>query len=127
MHKFHNPSTASKPGPTYSQGVETAAGARTLHVSGQIGVDAAGRTGETAAEQSRMAFANVEAILHSAGMNVTDLVRIRCYLVDDGDLGAFKVEREAFLKGAKPASSLIIVKALADPKWLVEVEADAAK
>ncbi len=127
MHKSYNPSTVGKPGPTYSHGVEIAPGARTLHVSGQIGIDASGKTGQGAAEQSSIAFANVEAILKDAGYGVADLVRIRCYLVDEEDLSAFKAAREVFLKSNKPASSLVFVKALADPSWVVEVEAVAAR
>ena len=127
MHKPINPPSIGAPGPTYSHGIEVPAAARQLHISGQIGVDASGRVGRDALEQAQIAFANVAEILKSAGMSTDDLVRIRCYLVSEADLAAFKEARAQFLGACKPASSLLIVKALADPAWRVEVEAVAAR
>ncbi|SAL68237.1 hypothetical protein AWB69_07977 [Caballeronia udeis] len=59
-------------------------------------------------------------------MRLENLVRIRCFLIDVADIEVLKASRAAFLGEARPTSSLLIVKALGDPSWSVEVEAIAA-
>lgn len=127
MFKALNPAGIWAPGPTYSHGVEVPGAACTLHISGQIGVDKSGRTGGDITEQTEIAFQNVLAILQESGMTKDNLVRLRCYLVNESDIQPFKTVRAEFLDGRKPASSMLIVKALGDPTWLVEIEAIAAK
>lgn len=126
MHKTYDPKSIVQPGPTYHHGMEIVPGSRTLHISGQIGVDRHGHVGSTVREQADIAFANVHAILEAAGMRLENLVRIRCFLIDVADIEVLKASRAAFLGEARPTSSLLIVKALGDPSWSVEVEAIAA-
>ena len=53
--------------PVFSQGTVTPAGARTLYVGGQNGVDASGQlVGESLAAQTEQAMKNVLAVLNEA-------------------------------------------------------------
>jgi enamine deaminase RidA (YjgF/YER057c/UK114 family) len=130
-HLSHNPSTIAAPTGAYSHGIEVAPDARWLYVTGQVGLDAAGTMATTIEEQCRLAFGNLGEILASAGMTTDDLVRVNAYVIDPRYIEAYAVARDAFLDsgesgGAVPASTVLVVSALADPTMWVEVEAVAA-
>lgn len=127
MHVSHNPSTVAPPFGTYSHGIEVPAGARWLYASGQVGVMPDGTVADGIEAQSEWALRNLMAVLDAAGMEPRDLVRLNQYLTRAEDVGAFRAVRARFLGELRPASTLVMVGALASPDWLVEVEAVAAK
>ena len=96
-----------------------------LHVSGQIGVRPDGTLGAGFSEQARLAWENLMAVLAAARMDESHLIKLTTYLTDAADLKDLNPVRSGFLKEARPASTLIIVKALARPEWLFEVDAVA--
>ena len=53
------------------------------------------------------------------------MVRTRVYLVDAGDAGAVGRAHAAAVGSAAPAASMVIVAGLLDPRWRVEIEAEA--
>lgn len=61
----------------YSQAVEVTGATRTLYISGQVGIDAAGDTPTDAVEQNRLVWSNLVAQLRAAGMTLDNLVRTR--------------------------------------------------
>ena len=122
-----NPPTVPASFSRYSQGVAAPAAARWLHVSGQVGIPIGGILPDTFEEQARNAWRNVLGVVDAAGMAGTDLVKVTAYLTRAGDIGQYRTVRDSMLGGAKPASTLVVVSALADPRWLVEIEAVAAK
>jgi enamine deaminase RidA (YjgF/YER057c/UK114 family) len=77
--------------------------------------------------QAERVFANIEAILKSAGMDVADLVKVNVYITHPDYAPAVRKAREASFKGHKPASTLAIISSLANPIYLVEIEGIAAK
>ena len=105
----------------YSQAVEVSGATRTLYVSGQIGVDAAGATPADAIEQNRLAWSNLTAQLRAAGMTLDNLVRYTTILPDLADLAAARSVRAEFLGDRRPGSTLIVA-GLASPAWKVEIE-----
>lgn len=110
---------------TYSPGVVAPAG-RILHISGQIataGPD--GKITSDPAEQCRMAWDGLLAVLKEAGMTLDDVVKVTVFLTSADHIPTFRASRTAALEGRKPASTLLIVAGLADPAWLVEIEAVA--
>lgn len=123
--KKHNPATIAQPMGAYSNGVSAPGGGRWLYIAGQIGVDKAGQVPADFAGQAHNAWTNLVAILADAGMDVSHLVKVTHYLVDEADLPAYNPVRSQFLGEARPASTLVIAKALARPQWRVEVEAIA--
>ena len=122
----HNPNTIAAAFSSYSLAVEASAQARWLHVSGQVGVAPDGALALSAEAQMETAFRNVLAILNSAGMGPHDLVKVTVFLTRAEDVGRYRQVRDRMLAGATPASTLLVVAALADPGWLVEIEALAA-
>ena len=126
MARQHNPASIAPPFSRYSQGFEVPAGARWLHVSGQVGVRPDGSLAGSAEAQMEAAWSNVLAVLEAAGMRAHDLVKVTAFLTRPEDTPLYREVRDRMLGGAQPASTLLIVQALASPDWLVEIEAVAA-
>ncbi len=122
----HNPNTIAAAFSSYSLGVEAPAKARWLHASGQVGVAPDGSLAQGSEAQLETAFRNILAILSSAGMGPHDLVKVTVFLTRSEDVGLYRQVRDRMLAGATPASTLVVISALADPGWRVEVEAIAA-
>ena len=81
-----------------------------------------------AAAQARVAFGNATAALEQAGFSIDDVVRTRMYVVDiaaNNDAVA-SVHGQVFAD-VRPATALIGVAGLLDPRMLVEVEVDACR
>jgi enamine deaminase RidA (YjgF/YER057c/UK114 family) len=126
MVKHHNPPTVAPPFSRYSHGVEVPAGARWLHISGQIGVKPDGTLADGAEAQMEQAWRNIFAILEAAGMTRHDLVKTTVFLTVHADTALARGVRDRMLAGATPASTLIFVAGLARPDFLIEIEAIAA-
>src|SRR6266852_8798162 len=100
------------------------AGDRVL-VSGTGPVFADGSCPDDAAAQARRCVEIIAAALAEAGVGVDKVIRTRMYLTSAADADAVgAVHREAF-GTARPAATLVIVAGLADPRWRVEIEAEA--
>lgn len=115
--------------PTYSHAV-SATGGTTVYVSGQIAVDAEGRTvgvGDLAAQTDQV-MKNLGVVLQAAGATFADVVKITTFVVD------YRPEHRPVIAEVRgrylptdnpPASTLIGVTALAAPDYLIEIEATA--
>jgi enamine deaminase RidA (YjgF/YER057c/UK114 family) len=122
-----NPDTLPTPG-GYTQ-VVVATGGRIIYVSGQVAVDAGGEVvapGDAPA-QARQAFLNLRAALEGSGASVADVAKLTWYVVGYRPelLPALAASRADVFGDHAPASTLIGVQALAQPEYLVEVEAVA--
>jgi 2-iminobutanoate/2-iminopropanoate deaminase len=126
MLKRHNPGTVAPPLARYSHAIEVPAGARWLHLSGQVGVRPDGTLAEGAEAQVEQTWANILALLQAAGMTVHDLVKVTVFLTDPAHIPLQREVRQRVLGGVTPASTLLVVAGLARPDLLVEIEAIAA-
>ena len=99
----------------------------TVYVSGTV---AWGENGAFVGEgdvyaQAKQALRNIETALQQTDAALADVVRTRVYLTDIGRWEeAARAHAEAFA-AVKPASSMVEVSRLADPRMLVEIEASA--
>ena len=125
--KTYNPNTVFAPTGPFSHGVETPGGARWLHISGQIGVAPDGKVPADFEAQAVQCWRNVKAVLAAAGMGVENLVKCTHFVTRAEDVAAYGKIRAKELGEARPASTLLVISALARPELLVEVEAIAAK
>jgi enamine deaminase RidA (YjgF/YER057c/UK114 family) len=75
-------------------------------------------------EQARVCLSIIERSLQEAGASLDDVVRTRIYVTDAAFIdGVGRAHGEAFAR-ARPATTGIVT-ALLDPRWLVEIEAEA--
>lgn len=117
----------ARPVANYKMGTRMEGG-RLLYVSGQVAWDASGNivgTGDVRA-QGRQALENLRRVLQAAGGDLADLMKITTYLTRIEDVPAVAEVRSEVFQGELPASTLIVVKSLFHPDFLIEVEGVAA-
>jgi enamine deaminase RidA (YjgF/YER057c/UK114 family) len=121
MLKAVNPPREPVPG-GYSQAVEATGTSRMLFISGLVGVTSEGVVPPSVGEQTRIAVGRVRALLEQAGMTTANLVKLTIYLTDAAHVPEFVAAASGSVTGTPPATTLLIVKALAVPSLLVEIE-----
>ena len=75
--------------------------------------------------QARRCFEIIVAAIGQLGGGAEHVVRTRTYLTRVGDWEAVGRAHGAFFRNARPASTMVVVAALLDPRWFVEIEAEA--
>jgi enamine deaminase RidA (YjgF/YER057c/UK114 family) len=75
--------------------------------------------------QAARCLAIITQALHEAGAKPADVVRTRMYLTDARDAEAVGRAHAAVFSDTRPASTMVVVAALLDPRWKVEIEAEA--
>ena len=120
--KTFNPKSIAAPNGTYSHGALLPRGAQILYVAGQVAIKPEGSIPDTLEEQAEVVWKNLLAVLAEVGMSVSDLVKINSYITRAADFSKFAAIRARYLGSHRPASTLVVVSALANPKFLVEVE-----
>ena len=111
----------------YSHAIEVPVGARTLFVSGQLGIGPDGAVPPDAGGQAELIFQAISRILAADGMSMADLVRLNAYVVDRADLPAYMAVRDRHVAAPPPASTLLLVAGFTRPEFRLEVEAVAAR
>jgi enamine deaminase RidA (YjgF/YER057c/UK114 family) len=97
-----------------------------IFVSGTAPIPAdGGEPPEGSYDQARLCLQIVEGALAQAGAALEDVVRTRIFVTPEADWdGVARAHGEVFGE-IRPATSGVVVHALLDPRWLVEIEADA--
>ena len=115
--------------PAFSQAVVVAGAARTIYIGGQNAVDAEGKivgVGDLGA-QTEQALKNLETVLGAAGAGRDDVVKWTILVVQGQDINAgFAAFQRAWgLPARPPIITFAFVAGLANPDFLVEIEAMA--
>jgi enamine deaminase RidA (YjgF/YER057c/UK114 family) len=93
-----------------------------VHVSGTGPV---GADDLSAADQTRAILKLIETALHNAGANFEHVVRTRMYLTHTEDWEEVGRAHGEIFADIRPAATMVVVKELLNPKWRVEIEAEA--
>ncbi len=117
------PTSIRPPFGRYNHGLLLPGPPVTLHMAGQLGIAPNGTIPSSVAAQTELVFANIDAILSEAGLTRRHVVKLTTYLLDAADRPAYMTIRDAWVEEPVPVSTLVIVKALAQGAFLVEVEA----
>jgi enamine deaminase RidA (YjgF/YER057c/UK114 family) len=125
--ELFNPPTMAAPVGPYSHGGVVKAGSEIVYVAGQVGMRPDGVLPPTLAEQAEQAFANVVRVLAARGMTPANLVKTNVYVVMGQQVPAVRAARAKHFGDAVPPSTFIFVPQLIEPKYLIEVEAVAAR
>ena len=122
MKRVIQPKTLSDPRPRYSQGIATTSG-KLLFIAGQTASDKDGNVvgkGDIRA-QTEQVFANLKAVLKGAGGTLDNLVMTTTYITDREYREGYNEVRRRQYKKTPPTSTLVIVKGLASPDYLIEI------
>lgn len=125
-NKYLDCKTIAAPFGHYSHVVETSAGMRTVHVAGQVGAHPDGSVPNDASEQTKIIFSNIEKVLAEVGMSFSDIVKMNYFVVNEEDLLAIRAVRDTYILAPYPAASLVLVKALGQAEWRLEIECVAS-
>jgi len=126
-----NPDNMAKPLSTYSQVAEVTGG-KLVFVAGQVGVGADGKlvSRDDFKAQAEQAFKNIKSAVEAVGGTMSNLVKTNYYVaesVDAKEMPALREIRDRYIDTKNPpTSTFVVVKRLANPDYLVEIEAVAA-
>ncbi|MBV8862797.1 MAG: RidA family protein [Mycobacterium sp.] len=125
--EYLNPESAAAPAGKYSHLSITSENARIATFAGQIATTTSSQMPAAAADQARLVFAAIEALLASQGAAPRDLIRLLTLIVGRDTLTEFNTVRDEiytdwFPDGAYPANTVAIVAGLAAESILIEIE-----
>jgi len=99
----------------------------TIEVTGTVAVDDNSNLvgGNNAFEQTKFILQKIEKVLEKAGGSLKDVVRTRMFVTDISRWEEFGKAHGEFFKDIKPCTSMIEIKGLIAPEYLIEIEATA--
>ena len=127
MRRSFSPGAIRPPFGRYSHAVSLDAPQKLLVISGQLAVRPDGSVPEDAGEQTTVVLAAIDACLAEAGLGRADVLRLSAYITEPEHREAYMRVRDAWVADPPPASTLLVVKALALPACKVEIEAIAGR
>src|SRR5882724_1429462 len=113
--------------PIYSQAVKVSGAETILYLSGQVAYDdngGAAHPGDFKA-QARAALQALKPQVEAGGGTMANIVKVNTYLTDIRHRADYGPVREEFFGKKMPAHTLVAVAALAQPEFLIEIEAIA--
>ncbi len=120
--EYISPATVHTPR-TYSHAVKVG---NTIYISGQVGLDINGNIVPGGFEaQAERAFENLRLVLEAAGASFKDIVKVTTFLTSMSNRAGLGNVRERYFSAPFPASTLVEIPSLAQPEFLIEVEATA--
>jgi len=111
-----------KPFSHYCHGVRAG---NQLWISGTAGLTADGDIPGDVVAQFEIAMGHIDGVLRAAGGEPRHVVKVQVFLTDITDRAKINPVRERYFGEHRPASTLVEVSALVDPRMKVEIEAVA--
>lgn len=99
-----------------------------LFLSGQAAVDENGKLigKDDFDAQAEQVFKNLSRVLENAGSSLKDVVKVTIFLTDMSNFEKIISLREQYFSPPYPADTITEVNSLANPEWMIEIEAIAA-
>jgi 2-iminobutanoate/2-iminopropanoate deaminase len=98
---------------------------RHVWVSGSVGMQDDGSVPDSTVEQFRIAMASIDTCLRQAGAQARHVVKVTVFMTDISERPLINPLRIEYFGENRPASTLVEVRALVDPRLRVEIEAVA--
>lgn len=98
-----------------------------IEVSGTVASDEEGKVvgKDSAYEQTKYILEKIEKALQQAGASLSDVVRTRMFVTDISRFDEYGRAHGEVFGTIKPCTSLLEVKGLVSPDYLIEIEATA--
>ncbi len=98
-----------------------------IEVTGTVAVDDNSNLvgGDSAYDQTRFIIQKIGKVLEKAGASLKDVVRTRMFVTDISRWEEYGKAHGEFFKDIKPCTSMIEIKGLIAPEYLIEIEATA--
>jgi len=75
--------------------------------------------------QTKYIYQKIESVLTRAGATMKDVVRVRMFVTDISRWQEYGKAHSEFFKEIKPCNTMVEVRALIEPDYLIEIEATA--
>ncbi|MCZ6876319.1 MAG: RidA family protein [bacterium] len=113
--------------PGYHQAIKVTGAQAILFLAGQVPCDLDGSVSHRGdfVGQARQVFGAIKAHVEAAGGTLADVIKINTYVTDARYRPEFRQVRQAFFGDKGPASTMVEVRALSHPDFMIEVEAMA--
>ena len=123
-----NPKTISKPFTNYAHVVTVEGAKKLVFCAGQVAADVDGKVlpPDDFAAQTKMVMKNLKNALAAGGAKLSDVTKITIYLCNPHDVPKARGLLQTYFEGHPPGSTLCILRGLANPNFLLEIEAIAA-
>jgi len=98
-----------------------------VEITGTVAVDENNQLvgSNDAYEQTRFIIQKIEKVLQKTGSSLKDVIRTRMFVTDISRWEEYGKAHGDFFKDIKPCTSMIEVKGLISPEYLIEIEATA--
>ena len=123
-----NPRNISRPFANYSHVVTAEGAQRLVFCAGQVAADVDGTVlpPDNFDAQAKMVMENLTNALAEGGAKLSDVTKITIYICNPHDVPKARGILAAYFNGHPPASTLCVLRGLANPNFLLEIEAIAA-
>jgi len=123
-----NPKTISKPFTNYAHVVTVEGAKKLVFCAGQVAADVKGRVlpPDNFDAQAKMVMKNLKAALAAGGAKLSDVTKVTIYICNPHDVPKARGILKDYFGKHPPGSTLCILRGLANPNFLLEIEAIAA-
>ena len=119
---------AHKPFANYSHVVAAQGASKLVFCAGQVAADPTGKVlpPDDFAAQTKMVMQNLELALADGGASLKDVTKVTIYICNPHDVPKARSILQDYFGNDPPASTLCVLRGLANPNFLLEIEAIAA-
>ena len=123
-----NPKTISKPFTNYAHVVTAENAKKLVFCAGQVAADVKGNVlpPDNFEAQTKMVMKNLKAALAAGGAKLSDVTKVTIYICNPHDVTKARGILFDYFGKHPPGSTLCILRGLANPNFLLEIEAIAA-
>ena len=123
-----NPKTISKPFSNYAHVVTVEGAKKLVFCAGQVAGDVDGSVlpQDDFYAQAKLVMKNLKNALAAGGAKLSDVTKVTIYICNPHDVQKARGILSEYFGGNPPASTLCVLRGLANPNFLLEIEAIAA-
>lgn len=123
-----NPNTISKPFTNYAHVVTVEDAKKLVFCAGQVAADLDGKVlpPDDFDAQTKMVMENLKNALMAGGAKLSDVTKVTIYICNPHDVPKARAILHDYFGEHPPGSTLCILRGLANPNFLLEIEAIAA-